>query len=83
MAELLLGVVLVLAVGAVLAFLIYAVKHSPTARRGKYSCYSTDANGKLCVRPISAERARAGRSCEQCECDLSKGSSEEERLDRR
>lgn len=47
-------------------FIFYAIENSPTARRGKYTCYG-DRDGKVCFRPISAERARAGRDCEVCE----------------
>ena len=60
------GIVFVAGVFTVVRFLVYAAEHSPTARRGKYSCYAS-RGGKLCMRPISAERARAGRDCEACE----------------
>ena len=63
---------LVFGIGAVVAvgvFVVYAIEHSPTARRGKYTCYASDG-GKLCMNPISAERARSGRDCSSCEARI-------------
>ena len=64
--ETVIGILALVGFVAVMMFVGYAFEHSPTARHGKYNCYASH-EGKLCLRPISAERAASGRDCESCE----------------